>query len=219
MAGLLESPREGMTFKAQDMAEGETSGTESDEPSRSLPPMVAEALAPAKSVEEAEAFCARLARQHYENFSVVSVLLPANLKQDFCNVYAFCRTADDLGDEIHDADVAITHLENLAEQTRKCFAGQIENTLFVALSGTIKRHEIPIQPFLDLIDAFEQDRAALAGMRRSISCSIIADEAPIRWDGLFCICAGIAMSAGRRCRIWSARHCNWRIFGRMYSGI
>ncbi len=147
-----------MTFKAQDMAEGEASGTESDEASRSLPPMVAEALAPAKSVEEAEAFCTRLAKSHYENFSVVSALLPAHLKQDFSNVYAFCRTADDLGDEIHDANVAMTHLENLAEQTRKCFAGQIENTLFAALSGTITRHEIPIQPFLDLIDAFEQDQ-------------------------------------------------------------
>ncbi|HEX3356883.1 MAG TPA: squalene synthase HpnC [Tepidisphaeraceae bacterium] len=147
-----------MTFKAQDMAEGERSGTEGADRSRPLPPMVVEALAPAKSVEEAEAFCTRLAKSHYENFSVVSVLLPAHLRQDFSNVYAFCRTADDLGDEIHNPDVAMSHLENLAEQTRKCFAGEVESTLFAALSGTIARHEIPIDPFLDLIDAFEQDQ-------------------------------------------------------------
>lgn len=125
---------------------------------RALPPSVAEALAPAPNADEARAFCRKLARSHYENFSVVSVLLPKRLRQDFCNVYAFCRTADDLGDEIHDAEIATAQLEYLREQTRKCYAGQIETTLFAALSETIAKHQIPIEPFIDLIDAFEQDQ-------------------------------------------------------------
>jgi squalene synthase HpnC len=123
-----------------------------------LPPMVAEALAPARGVEQAELYCRRLARSHYENFSVVSALLPKHLRQDFCNVYAFCRTADDLGDEIHDAEVATAQLANLRELTRRCYAGKSETTLFTALSSTIAKHQIPIEPFLDLIDAFEQDQ-------------------------------------------------------------
>ena len=52
--------------------------------------------------EEARRYCAQLARSHYENFSVVSFLLPAKLHQDFYNVYSYCRWADDLGDEIED---------------------------------------------------------------------------------------------------------------------
>ncbi|HRX77760.1 MAG TPA: squalene/phytoene synthase family protein, partial [Pirellulaceae bacterium] len=48
------------------------------------------------SVDEAHAYCRQLAASHYENFSVVSWLLPPHLRQHFCNVYAYCRWADDL---------------------------------------------------------------------------------------------------------------------------
>src|SRR5215467_22725 len=100
----------------------ETAGTRS---SPALPPMVAKALAPAQSTEQALLFCRRLTRSHYENFIVVSTLLPKRLRQDFCNVYAFCRTADDLGDEIHDSATATAELERLREQTRQCYAGRV----------------------------------------------------------------------------------------------
>jgi squalene synthase HpnC len=140
------------------MAPGTGSAAVGSKQARALPPSVAEALAPALNLEDAKAFCRKLARSHYENFSVVSVLLPKRLRQDFCNVYAFCRTADDLGDEIHDADIATAQLEYLREQMRKCYAGQIETTLFAALRETIAKHQIPIEPFIDLIDAFEQDQ-------------------------------------------------------------
>ena len=51
------------------------------------------------SREEARAYCRRLARAHYENFTVVSWLFPRHLRQHLCNVYAYCRWADDLADE------------------------------------------------------------------------------------------------------------------------
>jgi squalene synthase HpnC len=100
----------------------------------------------------------QLAHQHYENFSVISLLLPRHLRQDFCNVYAFCRVADDLGDEAGDKDESLRLLEDFKKQTVKCFEGSASTTVFVALSQTIARHSLPIQPFLDLIDAFEQDQ-------------------------------------------------------------
>src|SRR5690349_12929273 len=140
------------------MAQGTASAPRGAASLHALPASVAEALSPAKDIEQAQLFCRKLARSHYENFIVVSVLLPKRLRQDFCNVYAFCRTADDLGDEIHDAEVATAQLEYLREQTRKCYAGQIETTLFAALSETIAKHQIPVEPFIDLIDAFEQDQ-------------------------------------------------------------
>jgi squalene synthase HpnC len=84
--------------------------------------------------------------------------LPRHLRQDFSNVYAFCRTADDLGDEVPDKDVAIDYLERFRDMTRACYEGRALSPLFVALSETIERFDIPIEPFLDLIDAFEQDQ-------------------------------------------------------------
>lgn len=100
----------------------------------------------------------RLAHEHYENFSVVSILLPRHLRQDVCNVYAFCRLADDLGDEIRDRSRALECLQRFREQTRACFSGCAQSAVFVALSATIRRHRLPMEPFLDLIDAFEQDQ-------------------------------------------------------------
>ena len=100
----------------------------------------------------------QLASSHYENFSVVSRLLPQRLRQDFCNVYAFCRLADDLGDEIPDPQQSAMYLARFRDELRDCYAGRAASAVFVALRRTIDRHDIPIQPFLDLIDAFEQDQ-------------------------------------------------------------
>jgi phytoene/squalene synthetase len=56
----------------------------------------------APSLTEAREYCRRLARSHYENFSVASWFLPERLRQHFFNVYAYCRISDDLGDEVGD---------------------------------------------------------------------------------------------------------------------
>jgi len=122
------------------------------------PQAAAIAFAPPSAIEQAEAFTRELARTHYENFSVVSLLLPKDLRQDFCNIYAFCRIADDLADEVGDKSASLDYLAKFGEQTRACFDGRCESAVFVALSSTIAKHSIPIKPFLDLINAFEQDQ-------------------------------------------------------------
>ena len=123
-----------------------------------LPDTVRAAFADVSSVEEAEAYTRTLTHSHYENFSVVSVLLPKYLRQDFCNVYAFCRIADDLGDEVSDAAKALEYLAGFRQQLIDCYAGSAHTAVFVALNATIKRHDIPMKPFDDLIRAFEQDQ-------------------------------------------------------------
>lgn len=116
------------------------------------------AFAPIVSLPDAEAYVRRLAHGHYENFSVVSRLVPRHLRQDFCNVYAFCRTADDLGDEVGDREEALRLLARFRRELESCYAGRPAGAVFTALSGTVERHSIPIDPFLDLISAFEQDQ-------------------------------------------------------------
>jgi squalene synthase HpnC len=120
---------------------------------------------PAMSAEEARRYCARLARSHYENFHVVTFLLPARLRQDFYNVYAYCRWADDLGDEAGDTGRATRLLERWRKQLAECYSaiGNAQSAIglhpvFVALADTIRRHEIPPEPFHDLITAFLQDQ-------------------------------------------------------------
>ena len=125
---------------------------------RHVPATVDAAFAPPGTLEAAEQYTRELTLGHYENFSVVSMLLPRHLRQDFSNVYAFCRTADDLGDEVPDKELSLSYLARFREYAEACHVGEGKSPLFVALARTIQRHQIPVQPFLDLIDAFEQDQ-------------------------------------------------------------
>jgi squalene synthase HpnC len=124
----------------------------------SCPQTVRMAFAPATDAQSAQAFTWQLAHSHYENFSVVSALLPRRYRQDFCNIYAFCRIADDLGDEVHDREQSLRLLDRFRKSTQAMYAGKPDAIVFSALEATVREHDIPAQPFLDLIDAFEQDQ-------------------------------------------------------------
>jgi squalene synthase HpnC len=110
------------------------------------------------SLEDALAYTRWLATHHYENFQVVSFLLPKRLHQDFYNVYSFCRWADDLGDEIGDTAESLRLLKWWREQLQGMYAGRATHPVFVALKGTAARHELPEILFDDLIKAFEHDQ-------------------------------------------------------------
>lgn len=117
-----------------------------------------EAERPRVSLAEAEAYCRKLAQSHYENFPVVTWALPRRLHQHFYNVYAFCRWADDLGDEVGDRARSLQLLGWWRDELAACYAGDPRHPVFVALAPTIARYGIPQQPFADLISAFEQDQ-------------------------------------------------------------
>ena len=75
------------------------------------------------SAEEGRAYTRWLATNHYENFHVVSFLLPKRLHQDFYNVYAYCRWADDLADEIGDAAESLRLSNGGGANSRECTRG------------------------------------------------------------------------------------------------
>ena len=110
------------------------------------------------TIAEAEAYTRWLATHHYENFHVASFLLPKRLHQDFYNVYAYCRWADDLGDEMGSPEESLRLLAWWREQLAAMYRGEADHPVFVALRGTVARHAIPQEPFADLIRAFEQDQ-------------------------------------------------------------
>ncbi len=108
---------------------------------------------------QAEAYTRWLATRHYENFHVVTFLLPKKLHQDFYNVYSFCRWADDLGDEIGDKEESLRLLGWWRRQLHAMYAGSSAgHPVFTALQGTSERHKLPQSLFDDLISAFEHDQ-------------------------------------------------------------
>jgi squalene synthase HpnC len=107
---------------------------------------------------EAQAYCSRLARSHYENFTVASLLLPRRLLQPFHTVYAYCRWADDLADEAGGGTKALALLRWWREELLSCYGGRPLHPVMIALRETIRAFAIPPQPFLELLYAFEQDQ-------------------------------------------------------------
>jgi squalene synthase HpnC len=106
----------------------------------------------------ARAYCGRLARTHYENFSVASLLLPRRLLPHFHSVYAYCRWADDLADETGGGRHSLGLLRWWREELLRCYDGRPRHPVMVALAETIRRFRIPPRPFLELLFAFEQDQ-------------------------------------------------------------
>ena len=119
--------------------------------SRNVPP-------PDCAAAAAQDYTRWLATHHYENFNVVSWLLPRDLHQHFYNVYAYCRWADDLGDEVPDATQALALLDWWERELDACYAGRPGHAVFRALAPTIQRFDIPRTPFADLLKAFRQDQ-------------------------------------------------------------
>jgi squalene synthase HpnC len=110
------------------------------------------------TLAEAREYCARLARTHYENFSVATWFLPRHLRQHFFNVYAYCRISDDLGDEVGDTAASLELLEQWQSELEACYQGGPKHPVFVALAETVRQFDIPKHEFSDLLVAFRQDQ-------------------------------------------------------------
>lgn len=122
-----------------------------------------------------------MAVDHYENFPVASVLVPRHLRGAVADIYRFARSADDIADEgnatpqarLQALDDYRTALDQIAQNTPSYhdsktkaqhatysgvhgFSGALD-AVFVPLQSTIHRHNLPLQPFYDLLSAFSQD--------------------------------------------------------------
>lgn len=141
-----------------------------------------EARCKAYTAEEARAYTRWLATHHYENFHVVSFLMPKRLHQDMYNVYAYCRWADDLGDETGDTAESLRLLEWWRGELDAMYEGRATHPVFVALRPTVERYGIPHEPFADLVKAFVQDQTVTRYRD---------------WDELFGYCRYSANPVGR----------------------
>jgi len=134
---------------------------------------------------EAERYTRWLATHHYENFNVVSWLLPRELHQHFYNVYAYCRWSDDLGDEVADSARALQLLDAWEDELKLIYAADgpgPSHPVLIALRETIRAKNIPITPFSDLLRAFRQDQT----VKRYAT-----------WDAVYDYCVYSANPVGR----------------------
>jgi squalene synthase HpnC len=114
---------------------------------------------PAPRLEEAYRHCLRLTRSHYENFPVASRLLPRHLQQPIAVIYAFARSADDFADEGDLPETArLTQLDDYLAKLDAMRDGRtLDDPIFIALNDVIAQHDLPLEPFYDLLSAFRQD--------------------------------------------------------------
>lgn len=108
-------------------------------------------------VAAADDYCRTLATQHYENFAVAGRFLSPRVRLDLQRVYAYCRTTDDFGDE--SGDRALERLMRWRHEVEEYFAGAAPvHPVLVALQETVVRCGLGAAPFVDLIEANEQDQ-------------------------------------------------------------
>ena len=134
------------------------------------------------TIDEARALCRRLTLGQYENFSVLSAMVPARCQEGVCAIYAWCRWADDLADEAGSPARAATLLEWWRSQLHECFQGRASHPVLMALAEVIERHQLTQQPFDHLLDAFEWDQRQARWET---------------WDDLLAYCRGSADPVGR----------------------
>ncbi len=110
------------------------------------------------TLEEASKYCRRLATRHYENFTVASFLIPRRFRQDFFNIYAFCRWSDDLADEIPEPELSLQLLDWWEHEFLQSLNGSASHPVLIALSETIRRRHLKSESFTDLLIAFRRDQ-------------------------------------------------------------
>lgn len=109
-------------------------------------------------VERAYRYCGELAREHYENFPVGSMMIPKSYRSSLHSIYAFARIADDIADEgnLTPPD-RLGKLDDWQLQLDECFQGRASHPAFIALAETVRMCNIPRKPFDDLLIAFRMD--------------------------------------------------------------
>lgn len=112
------------------------------------------------TLAEAQAWCRNLASSHYENFHVATFFLPRKVRPHFESIYAYCRVADDLGDEVGDTGIALRLLDSWDSMLDECYDAPEKSMhpVFVALHETIRECDLPRHLFHYLTYAFKLDQ-------------------------------------------------------------
>ncbi|MCF8260530.1 MAG: squalene synthase HpnC [Melioribacteraceae bacterium] len=108
--------------------------------------------------EQAYRQATKIAKSHYENFPVVSIFVPKELRKHVAVIYMFAREADDLADEGNEsAEIKLKKLDLYASKLSESLKGDAVNPFWKALNFTVIDKKLSPQYLFDLLDAFKQD--------------------------------------------------------------
>lgn len=131
------------------------------------------------TLKQAYEHCKSIAVNHYENFPVVSLLVPKHMRRHLYAIYAFARVADDIADEgSSTAECRLDNLEILRYSLRQANG---TDPIMMALQATIRDCVLPLSLFDRLLDAFESD---------------VMFVAPSNWDAVLAYCHNSANPVG-----------------------
>jgi len=98
------------------------------------------------------------AKTHYENFPVISFLIPKELQKHVAVIYWFARTADDIADEGNiTEEERLKKLIGFEDNFTSALNGNQQNDFETALVNTINEKKLTTSLFYDLLKAFKQD--------------------------------------------------------------
>jgi squalene synthase HpnC len=105
------------------------------------------------TIDDAYEYCTQIARSHYENFTIASWLMPRRMRRHMHAIYAYARIADDFADE----ERSLSRLDDWERELDLAFEGTPQHPVMVAIADTVRRFDIPKEPFCDLLKAFRSD--------------------------------------------------------------
>src|SRR5438477_5954775 len=134
------------------------------------------------SLRDAYRVCEDIARTHYENFPVASRFIPADRRIALTAIYAFARQADDVADASAPSADRLQALDSIEQAFLAALEGAPRGPVLTALADSVERHQLPVEPFLDLLAAFRLDAR---------------DATFATWDDLLGYCRRSANPVGR----------------------
>lgn len=130
--------------------------------------------------------CEQITLSHARTFSLASKLLPADKRRAAYALYAFCRVADDLVDQV-DAGNAMElaqQLDAYRAQLHDALDGRPSGAIFREIAWVSQRFEISPAPLFELLD----------GVGRDLIVTTYNT-----WHDLERYCQGVASSVGEMC--------------------
>jgi squalene synthase HpnC len=109
-------------------------------------------------IESAYTEAMEFTKNHYENFPVISFLIPKRIRKDVAIIYWFARTADDIADEgARTREDRVNMLNEFEERFTDLINGNYSNPFELALFNTIENKNLSAEHFYNLLKAFRQD--------------------------------------------------------------
>ncbi len=109
------------------------------------------------SIDQSYTWCEEVVANHQEHYPVASPRLGEALRRHAAAVYAFSRVANDFADHPDYSDRRGPCLDAWQELLERAYHGECQHPAFVALSDSVRRFNIPITPFQDLLAGFRMD--------------------------------------------------------------